>query len=232
MKDVTLKINDFEGPLDLLLHLIMKNKMDIADIDISNIVEHYISIINENRQFNIEIASEFIEMASRLLYLKSIILLPKKQEIEKLKKELVGQLIEYQLCKEIASILKSQDSGFNKLIRESIDIKVDATYDQKHNAMELLSAYYAMLDTVKRKMPPRIQEFDTFVQKSYISVETRVIYVLNKIRKRGNIDLFDILNSDDKSTNVATFLAILELIKSKKIVIDGECRYIALKESV
>lgn len=231
MKEITLKVNDFEGPLDLLLHLISKNKMDIVDIDIIKIVEYYIFVINENKKFNIEIASEFIIMASRLLYLKSIILIPKKDEIEELKKEIVGQLIEYKLCKEIAETLSGNSSGLKRMIREEVEIGIEEDYDCQHNSIELLKAYYQMLDTAKKKLPPNEKEFDMIVQRTYVSVESRVFYVLKNLRKLKNISLFNIFNSDDKSSNVATFLAVLELIKSNRIVISEDCQYISLKES-
>lgn len=232
MKVVTLKINDFEGPLDLLLHLIAKNKMDICNIDIINIVEQYIIVINENKEFNIEIASEFIEMASKLLYLKSAVLLPKKQDTEDLKRELVGQLIEYKLCKKIANILRSDLSGFNRFVRQEMKINVETVYKYTHEVSELLKAYHLMLDSIIKKMPPQKTEFNTLIKTNYVSVESKVFYLLKSLRKYKDVELERVLNSSDKSNNVATFLAILELIKSKRIVIDDYGQYISLKESV
>ena len=106
MEQITYTLPVFEGPLDLLLNLIAKNKLNIYDIEISVLLEQYTEKIKEMQEAQIEIASEFLEMASRLVYIKSTMLLPKhEEEVEELKKELTGQLLEYQECKRIAKIM-------------------------------------------------------------------------------------------------------------------------------
>ena len=100
------KIDQFEGPLDLLLTLISKHKMNILDIEIVTIINQYLEIIREAQAQDLEIASDFIDMAARLVYLKSVYLLPKDEEGEKLKAELQGQLIEYSQAKLAAENLR------------------------------------------------------------------------------------------------------------------------------
>ena len=100
------KFDVFEGPLDLLLSLISKNKIDIYDIQISELLDQYMEQIAQMRENRMDIASEFLTMASRLVYIKSVMLLPKyEEEAEELKKELTGQLLEYAVCREIAAKL-------------------------------------------------------------------------------------------------------------------------------
>ena len=109
-KKVSIKINNFEGPLDLLCHLIDKNKMNIYDINLSEITDQYISYLKEQESLNLEIASEFLVMASTLLYLKSKNLLPKQEEDEEelTEEELIRRIIEYKKFKEISKVFKEQ----------------------------------------------------------------------------------------------------------------------------
>ena len=107
-KKYAVKINNFEGPLDLLCHLIDKNKMNIYDIALSQITDQYIEYLKEQEKLNLEIASEFLVMASTLLYLKSKSLLPKQEEEEEeiTEEELIRRIIEYKKFKEISKVLK------------------------------------------------------------------------------------------------------------------------------
>ena len=108
------KTEVFEGPLDLLLHLISKHKLNINDIPIFELVEQYIAYVQLMQEENMEIASEFLEMAARLVYIKTVSLLPVYEEAENLKKELTGELIEYQACKIMAKKLSEQSGGIDK----------------------------------------------------------------------------------------------------------------------
>ena len=102
---MTFSLADFEGPLDLLLALISKNKMNIYDIRIMELIDQYLAVVQEGRDGGMEAASEFIEMAARLIYMKSVFLLPRTEEQERLKEELTGQLVEYSACKAVAARL-------------------------------------------------------------------------------------------------------------------------------
>ena len=99
---ITFHIEDFEGPLDLLLHLVAQNKMNLYDIEIVSLIDQYVSIVNGLPVYQMESASEFIEMAARLVQMKSFFLLPKSEEAERMKQELTGLLVEYSVCKEVA----------------------------------------------------------------------------------------------------------------------------------
>ena len=93
MEQLSFKLEVFEGPLDLLLHLIAKHKLDIQDIEISSLLEQYLEYIAQMKLADLEVASEFLEMAARLVYIKTVSLLPKHEEAEELKRELTGELL-------------------------------------------------------------------------------------------------------------------------------------------
>ena len=114
-KKYAIKIDNFEGPIDLLCHLIDKNKMDIYDINLSEITDQYIEYLKEQERLNLEIASEFLVMASTLLYLKSKKLLPKQEEEEEelTEEELIRRIIEYKKFKEISKVLKENYIEFS-----------------------------------------------------------------------------------------------------------------------
>ena len=111
MEKLSYKLEVFEGPMDLLLHLITKHKIDIYDIPIVELVDQYTEYVRAMQEENMDIASEFLEMAARLVYMKTVSLLPKHEEIEQLKEELAGELLEYEVCRQIEEFLwNSQES--------------------------------------------------------------------------------------------------------------------------
>ena len=107
------KLEGFEGPLDLLLQLIARNKYNIYDIPLLQLIEQYMEQIEKIKQDEMEIQSEFLEMASRLLYIKTVSLLPKHEEIVKLKEELTGELLEYMVCQQMAKKFGEMQGGFD-----------------------------------------------------------------------------------------------------------------------
>ncbi len=131
----------YDGPLDLLLTLVIKNKIDIYDIAIAELLEQYMEQIKLMRENEMDIASEFLEMASRLVYIKSAMLLPKyEEEAEDLKKELTGQLIEYQQCREIARMLAPM-VDFDTFTKAPSKVDFDMTYNRIHDPMDISAAY-------------------------------------------------------------------------------------------
>lgn len=221
---LSFKIDVFEGPLDLLLTLISKNKLNIYDIPISLLVDQYIEQINRYKEQNAEIASEFLTMAARLIYIKTAQLLPKyEDEGEQLKAELTGELIEYQTCKEMAAKLAQQTDGFNTFVREPSRIDPDKTYKRQHEK-EILQKYY--MDAVgrgKRRLPPPVSSFSGIVSKKIVSVSSRIVHVLRRLydgKRKSFRSLFD--DSRSRSEIVATFLAVLDLLKNRRITADGE----------
>lgn len=217
------KLSVFEGPLDLLLLLISKNKIDICDIEISLLLSQYMEQIEKMQSEDMDIASEFLEMASRLVYIKSVMLLPKyKEEAEQLKSELQGQLIEYALCRQVAAKLAPMVS-FDKFTRGASPVEFDLTYNRVHPPMDIAKAYTAAVGRGKRRLPPSREAFSGIVERKVISVNSRIIRVMRSLWHKKHVPYAELFNAcSGKSDLVATFLAVLELVKGKRVYIDGE----------
>lgn len=217
------KLDVFEGPLDLLLNLIAKNKLNIYDIPIAELLEQYMAQIHEMQAADMDVASEFLEMAARLVHIKSVSLLPKKEEEAALKQELTGQLLEYQQCKEAAMRLRERFS-LNGIVRAQADIPADLTYKRHHKPQELLSAYLSMLG---KKKPPEPQKPEDTISKlitrRVVSVASQIVFVLRSLWKKRHVSLKELFRGkNDPSERVAAFLAVLELVKDKRLRVDGD----------
>lgn len=217
------KLDVFEGPLDLLLNLIAKNKLNIYDIPIAELLEQYMAQIHEMQAADMDVASEFLEMAARLVHIKSVSLLPKKEEEAALKQELTGQLLEYQQCKEAAMRLRERFS-LDGIVRAQADIPADLTYKRHHKPQELLSAYLSMLG---KKKPPEPQKPEDTISKlitrRVVSVASQIVFVLRSLWKKRHVSLKELFRGkNDPSERVAAFLAVLELVKDKRLRVDGE----------
>ncbi len=221
--DISYKVGDFEGPLDLLLHLLQKNKLNIYDIPIAQVLDQYMDAIREMQNADMEIASEFLEMAARLVQMKSYMLLPKHEEAEQLRAELSGELIEYQLCQEAARRLAMQAVGGDLFVREPDEPEPDPTYRRTHLPDEIREAYFAAAGRGKRRQPPPVQAFSGVISRKIVSVSSKIVFVLRRLRERATVSyrsLYD--GAKSRSDLVATFLAVLELIKANRIRVDGE----------
>ena len=170
------KVSDFEGPLDMLLQLIAKHKMDIYDIEISALLEQYMEQINQMQENQMDISSEFLEMASRLIFVKG-----------------------------------------------PSNIKFDMTYTRIHQSEDIAKAFAAAAGRGKSKLPPPREAFSGIVERKIVSVSSRVVYVLRKLWGGTAVKyrkLFE--DGSPKSELVATFLAVLELVKNSRIRIEGD----------
>ena len=222
------KINEFEGPLDLLLHLIKENKMDIMNIEIERITDQYISYLNEQEKMNLEIASEYLVMASELIELKSKLLLPNpktdeesEEEIDP-REELVNRLLEYQTYKEITKVLKEKEElrkeiytkspeNIKQYVEEETKLSSDITLD------DLVEAFKKYLERKKESKPLK-----TKVTTNEISVSSRRLEIKSILKKRPKISFFELFPVLNKEYVVATFLAILEMAKNKELRITQE----------
>lgn len=217
------KTEVFEGPLDLLLHLISKHKLNINDIPIFELVEQYIAYVQLMQEENMEIASEFLEMAARLVYIKTVSLLPVYEEAETLKKELTGELIEYQACKIMAKKLSEQSGGIDKLVRLPAEVEADVTYSRLHDALELYTAYVNAAGKKLRNLPPAEDSFKEIVEKAVVSVSVKIDNIYSIVMKTGKIKVFDVFGmAKSRSELVASFLAILEMAKNRRVILSGE----------
>lgn len=226
MEKLSFKLEVFEGPLDLLLHLISKHKLDINDIEITKLLEQYLAYLDECAEHDLEIAGEFLEMAARLIYIKTLALLPAPEEAEAEKKELQGTLIEYSLCKKAAEMLAAMYCGSDIFVRKQMVMTEESAYSRIHDPSVLLAALKKMehkkLPSSSRSNEPD-NRFQVIVKHKMYSVTAKVIFILKRLYRDGEADmdgLYD--NVTDRSERVATFLAVLELTKSGRIYINDD----------
>ena len=223
MSEITYKLDVFEGPLDLLLHLISKNKLNIDDIKLFDLIEQYLSYIENAKQQDMDVASEFLEMAARLVFMKTVFLLPRHEEAEQLVAELTGELIEYRICREMAEKLSHMTEGFDCFVRTPMEIDPDKRYLLTHEATTLYDAYFAAVGRGQRKLPPSTAPFEKIVARKIVSVPSKIIYVLRTITKKGATKFRNLFTTaQSRSEIVATFLAVLELVKANRLHVDGQ----------
>lgn len=223
MEKLQYKLEVFEGPMDLLLQLISKKKVSINDVPIMEIIEQYLEYVRVMQDDNLDVSSEFLEMAARLLYIKTVSLLPVYEEAEKLVEELRGELTEYQDCKLVAGKLQNQAKGFEFYSREPEEIEVDMTYTRIHEPVEIFKAYMSAVGKGKRKLPPPIEAFRGIVAHKIVSVSSRISFIIDKFKSK-KIRKFSAFftEAESRSEMVATFLALLAMAKAKRIQIDGQ----------
>lgn len=218
--------DEYEGPLDLILALISKHQLNIWDIEITSLLEQYMAYIRERQEQDLTVASEFLEMASRLVYIKTVSLLPKyEDEKEKAKAELVGQLLEYQACKAAAALLGDRaGDGFGSFARQPEDIPMDRTYQLHHPPSLLAQSYWEAMGRGRRRLPPQSEVFSPLVAAPVVSVNSRILHILRRLYKKATMSLSGLFRqSRSRSEAVATFMAVLELMKAKRIrLADGD----------
>ncbi|MBP5303585.1 MAG: segregation/condensation protein A [Clostridia bacterium] len=223
MEAISYKLPVFEGPLDLLLQLVQKNKLNICDIPIAEVLQQYMDTISLMQEQDMEVASEFLDMAARLVYIKSVMLLPKTEEDEDPRDDLARELISYQLCQEAARRLAMHNVGQDLFIRVPEEVEPDLTYKRKHEAEVLLSAYISAAGRGKRRLPPSEKAFSALVNRKIVSVKSKIGFILRKLYIGKNVaytKLFE--TAESRSDLVATFLALLELVKMNRVKVEGE----------
>ncbi len=225
MDKILYKLDAFEGPLDLLLHLITKNKVNIYDIPIAEITDQYLEAIAGIEESQLENTSAFLVMAAQLLYIKSKMLLPKpaEEEEEDPREDLAQRLLEYQKYKEASQALRKQEFWSRYMVfrpAEKIDFPVPP-YNRTHQVDELVEAFNAILARkIRREKPPK-KAFYGIVGREKVSVEEmveKVCEILARQKKTAFQSLFR--KEDSKPEMIATFLAVLEMIKLSKISAD------------
>lgn len=220
--ELSFKLEGFEGPMDLLLLLIRKHKLNIYDIPIVELVEQYLSCVRQMQEADMDVASDFLEMAARLVYIKTVSLLPVHEEADELRKELTGELLEYRDCQTMAGKLAETANGFNEYVRAPQEPEVNHTYQLLHEPEELLRAYKTVLGKGKRRLPPPVDSFTEIVAKRIVSVSEKIDAILARMRSAGTQTFMELMStSESRSDMVATFLALLELIRDKKINTSG-----------
>lgn len=225
--DIAFKIDEFEGPLDLLLHLVKVNEMNILDIEIESITEQYLSYLAKMESMNLEITSSYLVTASELLYIKSKMLLPKEEKEEEIvedpREELANKLLEYQAYKEISETLKEKENLRKEIytnapidIKKYIDetptnIETDITLD------DLVEAFKSFLIRKEEEKPIK-----TKVTEKEITVSDRKKSIRNILLIKKKVSFHELFEDYSKEYIVATFLAVLEMVKEKELTIKQE----------
>ena len=218
----TVKVETFEGPLDLLLFLIAKNKVSILEIPIAEIFEQYEQYLEVLREDNIEIASDFLEMAARLVYIKTAMLLPKSEEGDLLKQELAQELMEYQVCRIAAQKLR-EIAAFDTFTREPTELEVDRQYNRTHEVTILTAAFLTILGRAKRRMPPKESDFTEYVAKPVVPVAWGVYSVIKQLKRRKQAAVEKLFADCTKRDQmIAVFMALLELLKAGRVIMNED----------
>ncbi len=227
----TFYINDFEGPLDLLLHLVKQSKMNIYDINLFDLIKEYLDFINEMQELNIDVASEYLSMASELVHLKSKTLVNKNDDNEedtddefniKSEEDLRNKLLEYENIKNITSQFKNLESKRNEIYTR-LPENLKEYYEKEEIPKGLYDAdilYKAFLE-VEKKLK-LLKPLDTTITKKEISVEQRTKEIKDILRLRGKVDFYSLFSINTKEYIVITFLTILTMSKNKELKIIQE----------
>ena len=221
-----LLIGDFEGPLDLLLHLIKKSKMEIFDVKISEITKEYLNFINEMNEMNLDIASEYLVMAAELIEMKSRKLLPNKndeEDTEELEEdpeeELKRRLIEYKKYKESTDVfrgLENKRSSYYTKAPEILKNYSDQTMvnDGSVGVMDLLEAFKKLLEREEYHKP-----MNTKIARKELSVKERVAKIRDILKEKKRLNFIELFDDFSKPYVVVTFLSVLEMAKNREITL-------------
>ena len=222
MEALQYKLEAFEGPMDLLLHLVGQRRVSIHDVAIYALIEQYLDIMAHMHEAALEIQAEFLEMAARLVYIKTAALLPKHKDENDLAEELRQELLDYRDCQLLAGALGKRANGFGFLARPPEEIQADYTYALRHKTSELFAAYLAAVGKGKRRLPPPVEAFSGILRHTIVSVFSRYEFLFERLRKRSRASIRSLLEeSASRSELVATFLAVLMLMKAGRVTAHG-----------
>ena len=209
--------------MDLLLQLISKKQVSINDVPIMEIIEQYLEYIKAMQEDDLDVSSEFLEMAARLIYIKTVSLLPVHDEAVELVEELRGELIEYRDCKLVAGELRKSSDGFDYYCREPEEIEADPTYTRIHEPVDIFKAYVSAVGKGMRRLPPPAEAFREIVARKIVSVASMVSVITEKFKKNERQKFYSFFDGvTSRSEMVAVFLAMLAMVKAKRVSVEGD----------
>lgn len=223
MNEPTYRLEGFEGPLDVLLTLIERHKIDIYNIEISLLLEQYMKWMDEAREKDLEITADFLEMASRLVYIKSCSLLPKTDEEEEDPKWLLEQmLIEYAKYKRVALQMRPKYQGNKIWFKDHLPTDLPKPdYEAGKEATILQETYLKLIKRHRDRIHPPKESFDRIVKTQFIAVGTKIVSVMRVLVKKSRSSFKSLFKgAKSRSEIVATFLALLELMRSGRVEVN------------
>ena len=219
---VTYRLDQFEGPLDLLLTLIQKNKVNISDIPIALICDQYVEYIAEAQKLDMDVAAEFLVMASELMLIKSKMLLPRPEEnAEDPRAQLTDALLRYQQAKEAVAKLSPLYAYYNgRMVKDTDEISIDKTYVHDQDVTALCAAVRRIIAYNNALEKAANTAFKPMISKPIIPVEIKIVSILRNVETRGAATLLELIRDEASLPDViAAFLGVLELVKIRKLLI-------------
>ena len=211
-EDYKIKLEIFEGPLDLLLHLIRKNEVDIFDIPITIITDQYLEYIDMMKALNINVAGDFLVMASTLIHIKSRLLLPEKdgEDGEDPREEITRPLLEYMQFKELAGEL-SERSLLERDVFKRVPVNDYSDFEPEDVPLDV--NLFQLMDAFKRILESNIPDAEITFEADTLSVKDRISLILDNLRDKTTLFFNELFNEDRTVAEfVVTFLAVLELV--------------------
>ena len=229
--DYSIKINEFEGPLDLLLHLIKQSNIDIVDIEINEITKQYLDYINKMEELNINVAASYLVMAAELMEIKSKSLLPntKDEEVEEeeeiSKENLINKLIEYQKYKDMINTFKDMEAERQNIYIKSperVSNYIDGIIknDNDTSVDDLVNAFKKFLERKDKEKP-----LTTKITNKEYSIKDRKKNIRNILEKKNKVLFTELFEEKNTSFIVVTFLSILEMAKDNEIIIKQDYNF-------
>ena len=225
MEAINYRLDQFEGPLDLLLTLIQKNKVNISDIPISLICDQYMEYLEKAEELDMEIASEFLVMASHLMLIKSKMLLPRPEdETKDPRAELTDALLRFQQAKEAVAKLSPMYAYYSgRMVKDTDEISVDKTYVHDQDVTALCAAVRRIIAYNNALEQAATTTFKPMISKPIIPVEIKIVSILKTIEKRGIATLEELIIGESTLPDIiASFLGVLELVKVRRLLISDD----------
>jgi segregation and condensation protein A len=221
---ITIELENFSGPLDLLLQLIKDNEMDIYDIQIVKVTDQYLKIIEQMQQLDLEVASEFLLMAATLIHIKSRLLLPVSEELaeedgEDPRAELIRRLLEYQRYREVAELFQE----LPQLGRDTFFVNTECAelLELEGEEEQISIGIYQLAEAFQQLLQNRPKEIFHEVIRETLSVAEYILLVAERLRREGRVALREFFSPDStRDELIVTFLAMLELVKMRMVNIE------------
>lgn len=219
MESYKVKLVDFEGPLDLLLHLIREKKLDIKTVRLAEVTGQYLEFLNQLDTLDLDLAAEFIEIAAILIEIKARGILPKpvtvEEDPEDAEAKLLKQLEEYKLLKEASEKLKDQEN-VDRFYKQPIEFKPEYKYDLGNLNIDMLAQAFSRI--MHKLQGKSVAIVDRKIQMDRFTVKDKIRDIRTRLAKVGNVMFFELFESDySKGEMINTFLALLELLKTGEI---------------